>query len=128
MLPADLLSGPPPPTQSSPSSSAYVKLFAGQDTRKEVINGLSAAIGPPAWPLAIAASACSCAASTRSSTMSPTLQLPSPIAPGATPARAKQRPSSDTSPKRPRSTRKANAKTHSPFVGGAVRLDERQGQ
>lgn len=97
-----------------------------------MINGLSAAIGPPVWPLAIAASDC-CerlllrCAPTRSSTTSPTFQLPSPIAPGVTPARAKQSASSDTSPKRPRSTRKANAKTHPPFVGGAVRLDERQG-
>ena len=74
------------------------------------------AIGPPAWPLTIDASAALWRSSARWSTMRPTLQLPSIMLPGVLPTTMNLRPSSFTSSKAPRSTSNAMAKTQLPWV------------
>ncbi len=77
----------------------------------------SAAIGPPAAPLAIAVIASRCSALARSSARRPTDQLPLPIASGVNPRTMKPRPSSDTVPNWPRSIWNAMAKVHDPLLG-----------
>jgi hypothetical protein len=88
----------------------------------------SAAMGPPALPVAIAAMASRCSALARSSTTTPTDQLPLPISSGVTPTTTNPRPSSGISPKRPRSIAKPIAKVHDPFVGFTVICQGTQGQ
>jgi hypothetical protein len=69
--------------------------------RKFAIRPESAAIGPPAAPLAMATSASRCFGSARSSTMTPADQFPFPISSGVKPITMKPSPSSGTSPNRP---------------------------
>jgi hypothetical protein len=85
-------------------------------------------MGPPAWPLAMPVIASRCAALARSSTMTPTDQLPSPITLGVRATTAKARPSSGTSPYRPRATWNASAKMQCPCVGRAAMFEGMQGQ
>ena len=87
---------------------------------KLVIMPDSAAIGPPAAPLAIATMASRCAALARSSTMTPADQLPLPISSGVNPTTMKPSPSSASPPKLPRSILKPMAKVHDPLLGLAV--------
>src|SRR5690348_5869211 len=83
-------------------------------------SGARCDMGPPAWPLAMAASASRCDWLPRSSTMSPTVQLPSAMGPGVKPATTKFRPLSSVPSNCPRSTWNASAKVQLPFVGRAV--------
>src|SRR5512138_1768384 len=59
--------------------------------------------------------------------MTPTVQLPCPIAPGVWARTAKQRPSSRVLPCWPRSIRNTSPTSHEPLVGRAVRPDVGQG-
>ena len=77
----------------------------------------SADIGPPAPPLAIAVRASRCSAVARSSAITPTDQLPLPIASGVNPRTMNPRPSSESAPKLPRSTWKAMANMQVPLLG-----------
>ena len=58
----------------------------------------SAAMGPPAAPLAIAVMASRCSALAFSSAMTPTDQLPLPISSGVNRSTMKPRPSRETAP------------------------------
>ena len=80
----------------------------------------TAAMGPPAAPLAIPVMASRCSALARSSTTTPTDQFPFAISSGVTPTTTNPRPSSGTWPKLPRSIWKAMAKMHVPFVGFTI--------
>ena len=69
---------------------------ADSTPRNLPISPESAAIGPPAAPLAIAVIASRCSVLARSSAMRPTDQFPLPIASGVNPSTMKPRPSSGT--------------------------------
>src|SRR5262245_30500447 len=105
----------------SPWASKLIGRFSIPAARPT--NGPSAAIGPPAAPVAIALIASVCLSLARSSTMSPTVMPPSPIAFGACISTMNERPSSLTPSFSPLSIFIAMATLQSPSVGRAARLE-----
>ena len=84
---------------------------------KFLIIPASAAMGPPAAPLATATIASRCSGRARSSTITPADQSPLLISAGVNPTTMKPRPSSATSPNLPCSILNPIANVHEPLLG-----------
>src|ERR1051325_5358981 len=105
-----------------------MRIAAESTPRNLPIRPDSGAIGPPAWPLAMAVIASRCSALARSSMRRPTDQLPFPISAGVYPSTTNGMPSSETLPKLPWSMCIAIANVHEPLLGRVAIWPRMQGQ